>query len=179
MDEQAVSSTEPSSYNEAVISSDKDHWQLAMQAEFDSLQRNKTWTLFELPKDRSPIKSMWILKITMNADGQVDRYKARLVAQGFSQKYGVDYSETFSPVATLPTIRTLIGRKARGYTVHHVDVDTGYLNLYLDTEIYLTQPQGFQVQNNQGKVLVYRLKKAIYGLKQAAPPVIVIFVTFF
>ena len=179
INEQSLLCTEPSSYSEAVKSSEKDHWQLAMKNEFDSLQRNKTWTLCQLPQGRSPIKSKWIFKIKMNADGQVDRYKARLVAQGFSQKYGVDYNETFSPVATLATIRTLIGLKARGYTVHHVDVDTAYLNADLDTEIYLTQPQGFEVHDEQGKALVCCLNKAIYGLKQAGLLGTVIFEIFF
>jgi hypothetical protein len=140
-----------------------------MKDEYDSLIKNGTWTLCDLPPGRKAIKSKWVYKTKTNQDGTIERYKARLVAQGFSQRIGIDYGDTFSPVATMTTIRTLIGLKALGWHVRHLDVDTAYLNADLDVDLYITQPKGFEAEDtdSKGERLVCKLRKAIYGLQQA------------
>ena len=158
---------EPKSYEEAVAGPDANEWKEAMNKEHQSLLKNQTWSLTELPSGRKTIKSKWVFKVKTNEDGSVDRFKARLVAQGFSQRHGIDNDETFSPVATKATIRILIGLKAQGWHLRHVDVDTAYLNADIDAELYISQPKGFEKRGDQGEVLVCKLRKAIYGLKQA------------
>jgi hypothetical protein len=160
---------EPSTYEVAIHRHDHHHWQRAMKTEFDSLMKNGTWTLCELPPGRKAIRSKWVYKTKTNQDGSVERYKARLVAQGFSQRIGIDYDDTFSPVASMTTIRTLIGLKAIGWHVRQLDVDTAYLNADLDVDLYITQPKGFESSDadSKGELLVCKLHKAIYGLKQA------------
>jgi transposase InsO family protein len=158
---------EPRSYTEATSCSQKDEWRIAMKNEYDSLIDNQTWTLCQLPSNRKAIRSKWVFKTKTKADGTIDRFKARLVAQGFSQRHGIDFDETFSPVASMPTIRILLSLQALNWHVRHIDVDTAYLNANLDVELYISQPEGFEVVNDNGGKLVCRLKKAIYGLKQA------------
>ena len=138
-----------------------------MKQEYDSLIRNGTWTLCKLPAGRKAIKSKWVYKAKTKDDGTIERYKARLVAQGFSQRIGVDYDDTFSPVATMTTIRTIIGLKALQWHVPQLDVDTAYLNANLDVDLYITQLKGFETEGDQsqGEPTVCKLKKAIYGLK--------------
>jgi hypothetical protein len=108
-----------------------------------------------------------VFKIKTLEDGTVDRFKARLGAQGFSQRHGVDYDETFLPVATKTTIRVLIGLRSQRWHVRHIDVDTAYLNADLNAELYIQQPKGFEQHDDQGEILVCKLMKTIYGLKQA------------
>ena len=157
-------SIEPTHYQEALKSKEKEQWMDAMQTEYNSLIENNTWTICELPKDRKPIKSKWIFKKKTQGVPENIKFKARLVAQGFSQRHGIDYDETFSPVANMATLRIIIGLRAIGWTVRQLDVDTAYLNANLDSNIYITQPKGFEVKNPE---LVCKLNKAIYGLKQA------------
>ena len=94
---------------EALASSDKEKWRIAMQKEMKSIQENDVWALVELPKGRKTVGSKWIFKHKLNAEGVVERYNARLVAQGFTQKFGQDYDETFCPVVRFESIRMLIG----------------------------------------------------------------------
>ena len=93
-----TSKKEPQTYKDALVSSDGTKWQKAMATEIESLRANDVWDLVELPKDRKTVGSKWVFKLKVAADGSIDRYKARLVAQGFSQKFGVDYDEIFCPV---------------------------------------------------------------------------------
>lgn len=160
---------DPATYEEAVTRNDNQGWNLAMKQEYDSLIQNGTWSLEELPSGRKAIKSKWVFKTKTKPDGTVERYKARLVAQGFSQRVGIDFDDTFSPVATLVTFRIMIGLKAIGWHVRQLDVETAYLNANLDVDIYITQPQGFEINktSNQAGRPVCKLHKAIYGLKQA------------
>lgn len=135
-----------------------------MKEELNSIEENNTWILCDLPHGRKAIGSKWVFKNKLNENGNVERRKARLVAQGFSQKFGVDYDEVFAPVARNTTLRLLLSvAGTRNYTVNHYDIKTAFLNGKLEEEIYMKQPPGFQ---NGGKV--YRLKKSLYGLKQAA-----------
>ena len=100
--------SEPTSFAEAATCKDKDHWLAAMKEELDSLEENKTWKLVDLPSGRKAIKCKWVYKIKRNASGEVERYKARLVVKGCSQKPGIDYQETYSPVVRYPSIRYFI-----------------------------------------------------------------------
>ena len=130
-----------------------------------SLNENGTWILTELPENKTAIGSKWVYKIKKDEKGNITRYKARLVAQGYSQKFGEDYDEVFAPVAkpsTLRTILTIAGSK--GMIVKHYDVETAYLNGDLSHEVYMKQPDGYQ----KGTTEVCKLKKNLYGLKQGA-----------
>ncbi|KAL0323926.1 UNVERIFIED_CONTAM: Retrovirus-related Pol polyprotein from transposon TNT 1-94 [Sesamum calycinum] len=119
-----------------------------------------------LPKDKEVIGVKWIYKTKLNADGSIQKHKARLIAKGYSQLPGIDYTETFAPVARLDTIRALIAIAAnKKWKIYQMDVKSAFLNGYIDEEIYVEQPQGFIAKGSEEKVL--RLKKALYGLKQA------------
>ena len=155
--------TEPTSVNEAQA----DHrWADAMRHEIDSLDDNNVWELVELPAGRKTVGSKWVFKLKKNADGSIERCKARLVAQGYSQKEGLDYDETFSPVVRSESVRTVIALAAmNGLTLHQMDITTAFLHGNLAEEVYMKQPEGFLVEGQEH--LVCRLKKSIYGLKQA------------
>ena len=145
---------------------EKDLWLNAMKKEMQSLEDNDVWKLVELPQDRSPVGSKWVFKTKANADGKIERYKARLVAQGFSQIFGSDYDETFCPVVRLESLRTLIAMSVQyRLQLHQVDVTTAFLNGELEEEVYMRQPEGFVTPGKEH--LVCRLKKSIYGLKQS------------
>jgi hypothetical protein len=159
-------SAEPSSVLEATSGSNSDKWRSAMKAEMDSLIENEVWDLVERPKDRKTIGSKWVFKEKVGADGSVERYKARLVAQGYSQQYGLDYDETFSPVVRGESVRTVIAMAAKNNLVlHQMDVTTAFLNGTLKEEVYMKQPEGFVTKGKEH--LVCKLKKSIYGLKQS------------
>lgn len=156
--------TEPRSYKEAIQCLEKDKWIEAMNEEIKCLNDNNTWNLVNLPESKHAVGSKWVFKRKLNENNQVVSYKARLVAQGFSQKFGTDYDEVFAPVIRPSTFRLLLAVSAkRKYIVKQFDIKSAFLNGELQEEIYLKQPPGFQI-NNQ----VYRLKKSLYGLKQAA-----------
>jgi transposase InsO family protein len=159
-------SGEPDTFAEAMDRDDADEWLTAAKEEIATLARNGTWELVELPADREPIGCRWVFRIKKLADGRVDRYKARVVAQGFSQVFGVDYQDTFAPVAKLTSMRAVLAMAAiEDLEVHQMDVAAAYLNGDLEEEIYMRQPEGFE---EHGKAhLVCRLRKSIYGLKQA------------
>ncbi|KAL0430352.1 UNVERIFIED_CONTAM: Retrovirus-related Pol polyprotein from transposon RE1 [Sesamum radiatum] len=141
-------------------------WVQAMKEEIKMIEKNDTWELAERPKDKEVIGVKWIYKTKLNADGSIQKHKARLVAKGYSQLPGIDYTETFAPVARLDTIRALVAIAAnKKWKIYQMDVKSAFLNGYIDEEIYVEQPQGFIAKGYEEKVL--RLKKALYGLKQA------------
>ncbi|KAL0388509.1 UNVERIFIED_CONTAM: Retrovirus-related Pol polyprotein from transposon RE2 [Sesamum radiatum] len=141
-------------------------WVQAMEEEIKMIEKNNTWELTDRPKDKEVIGVKWIYKTKLNADGSIQKHKARLVAKGYSQLPGIDYTETFAPVARLDTIRALIAIAAnKKWKIYQMDVKSAFLNGYIDEEIYVEQPQGFIAKGSEEKVL--RLKKALYGLKQA------------
>ncbi len=149
-----------------MMSPNAKEWQEAADLEYESLMENETWDSVELPKDRKAIGSRWVFKVKHQSDGRVERYKCRLVAKGYSQKYGVDYDETFSPVVRFSSIRTLLYFAVQNNLhVHQMDVVTAFLNGHLDEEIYMEQPEGFVKPGEEH--LVCKLKKSIYGLKQS------------
>ncbi|KAL0298517.1 UNVERIFIED_CONTAM: Retrovirus-related Pol polyprotein from transposon RE2 [Sesamum radiatum] len=141
-------------------------WVQAMEEEIKMIEKNNTWELTDRPKDKEVIGVKWIYKTKLNVDGSIQKHKARLVAKGYSQLPGIDYTETFAPVARLDTIRALIAIAAnKKWKIYQMDVKSAFLNGYIDEEIYVEQPQGFIAKGSEEKVL--RLKKALYGLKQA------------
>ena len=159
--------SEPKTVKQALSSSHADDWSNAMSNEVNSLKKNNVWTLVELPAGRKAIGSKWIFKQKRDADGNVERYKARLVAQGYNQTYGVDYDETFSPVVRFESIRTIIGMAAKqGLALEQMDVKTAFLNGELQETIYMKQPEGFIEPGKEN--LVCLLHRSIYGLKQSA-----------
>lgn len=155
---------EPNTFEEAVASIDRSKWMDAMKEELKSLVKNDTYDLVDLPKDMKAIECRWVFRIKRNKDGSIERYKARLVARGFAQRSGIDYFETFSPVARYDSIRAILAITAR-FKMHLVqfDVKTAFLYGNLEEEIYMKQPPGFEDKSNR----VLKLKKGLYGLKQA------------
>ena len=140
-------------------------WDVAMQEEYKSLLANDTWDLVPLPKGRKLVRCKWVYRTKYGPDGKVDKHKARLVAKGFSQVEGIDYTETFAPVAKMNSIRLVLSLAASyKWEVHQMDVKSAFLHGDLHEEIYMEQPPGF-IHNNSS--LVCRLKKSLYGLKQA------------
>ncbi|VVT49819.1 uncharacterized protein SAPINGB_P002459 [Magnusiomyces paraingens] len=158
--------TDPSSFEEAMSSEEAEFWLEACVIEMSSLKRNGTWELVDLPPGRKAINSKWVFKVKRKADGSIERYKARLVCIGFSQVEGIDYTETFAPVVRYETVRIVLAIAAQfGFQVHHMDVETAFLNGDLKEDIYMRQPKGFVVKGQESKVC--HLKKSLYGLKQA------------
>jgi hypothetical protein len=153
---------DPTTYSEAMRSASADQWSEVCQYEIDALAKNGTWELVDLPSGHKAVKSKWVFKL--KADG---RYCARLVAKGFTQIPGVDFDETFSPVAHFESLHLLLALATLGdWHIHQMDVKSAFLNGKLDKEIYMEQPQGFIISGSEQ--LVCHLKKAIYGLKQAS-----------
>eukprot|EP00253_Pinus_taeda_P012581 PITA_12581 len=137
-----------------------------MQKEYDALIKNDTWRLVDPPFGTKPIGCKWVYKNKYKVDGSLDKHKARLVAKGFAQKEGVDYEETFAPIAKWATIRTLFALAAQnGWKVHQMDVKTAFLNGDLKENVFMSQHEGFAVKGHEHKVC--KLVKSLYGLKQA------------
>ena len=131
------------------------------------MSHNEVWDLVELPHGCKPIGCKWVFKTKRNSKGQIERYKARLVAKCFSQKEGINYKETFSPVSTKDGFRIIMAIVAHfDLELHQMDVKTAFLNGDLYENVYMTQPIGFKVDGKEH--LVCKLKKSIYGLKQAS-----------
>jgi hypothetical protein len=157
---------EPVTLTEALNGDQAFEWKAAADAEFNSLMKNETWELVRLPKGRKPVSCKWVFKVKYGNDGQIDRFKGRLVARGFVQEYGIDYDETYSPVVRFTSIRTLLAFAAeRKMMIHQMDVVTAFLNGILEEEIYMEQPEGYTKPGEED--LVCKLKKSLYGLKQA------------
>ena len=164
----AVSDTEePRSISDAFNGKNAEQWKDATESEYNSLLKNKTWELVNLPEGRNVVGCKWLFKIKRKADGSVSRYKARLVAQGYSQEAGLDYDEVFAPVAKYNSIRSVLAiANQLDMEVHQMDVKTAFLNGDLDNEIFMKQPEGYTDKKQPDKVC--KLRKSIYGLKQSA-----------
>ena len=158
-----VALQEATCYDEAAK---ENGWRVAMEEELKMIKKNGTWELLDRPKNQKIIGVKWVFIIKYNSNGSVNKLKARLVVKGYSQEYGVDFSNTFAPVARHDTIRLLVALAAKmGWKIHHLDVKFAFLNGVLEEDIYVEQLEGFQVSGCEDKV--YKLHKALYGLKRA------------
>ena len=145
---------------------DDPNWNLAVLEELNALKKTGTWELVDLPRDKKQVGCKWVFTIKCKADGSVERYKARLVAKGFTQTYGVDYQETFAPVAKLNSIRILLSLATNcNWPLDQLDVKNAFLNEELEEEVFMSLPPGFEEELGRNKVC--RLKKSLYGLKQS------------
>ena len=161
-----MSSDEPT-YKEALSGPDSNKWKAAINEELASLEANEVFELVPRPSDRRIVSHKFVLKIKRDEKGSISRYKARLVARGYTQEYGIDYSETFSPVASINTILVMLALAASyGWEVHQMDFDTAYLNAPLTEEVYMEAPEELLRSRDKADYVV-RLKKALYGLKQS------------
>ena len=157
----------PQNYKEAVESPECEYWKNAMNEEMNSLKENSTFTLTTLPEGRRLVGGRWVYTVKENPDGS-KTYKARYVAKGYSQVKDEDYQETFAPTTNFTSIRTLMQLAAQhDLILHQMDVKTAYLNAPIDCEIFMEQPEGFEIPSNCEEVLVYKLNKSLYGLKQS------------
>ena len=165
--EYMVDLDEPTTYQEAMAGPESAKWKEAMDSEIQSMYDNQVWDLVENTPGNKTVGCKWVIKKKTDMDGKVHTYKARLVAKGYTQTHGVDYDETFSPVAMLKSIRILIAIAAYyDYEIWQMDVKTAFLHGKLTTNVYMTQPEGFIHPKHPNKVC--KLKKSIYGLKQAS-----------
>lgn len=159
-----IESDTPETYEQAIASKDKEEWLNAMKREMNSLIENRTWKLSQLPKGRKALPCKWVYRVKTNSDGSIDRYKARLVVKGFNQRKGIDYTQTFSPVTRMATIRSLLSVATEdNLKLIQFDVSTAFLYGDLEEDIYMAQPKGFEEESGA----VCKLKKSLYGLKQA------------
>ncbi|KAJ9536778.1 hypothetical protein OSB04_un000002 [Centaurea solstitialis] len=143
---------EPTSYGEAVSGSESEQWQEAMKAEMQSMYDNQVWELTDLPQHCRAVGHKWVFKKKTDMDGNVHTFKARLVAKGFTQTHGIDYDETFSPVAMLKSIRILMAISAYfNYEILQMDVKTAFLNEKLTEDVYMEQLEGFEDPKNPNK----------------------------
>jgi histone deacetylase 1/2 len=137
-----------------------------MNSEYQALLRNNTWKLVPRPIDKNIIGCKWVYKIKKKPDGTIDKYKARLVAKEFKQRYGIDYEDTFSPVVKAATIRLVLSiAVTKGWSLRQLDVQNAFLHGVLEEEVYMYQPPGYTDKIHPSYVC--KLNKALYGLKQA------------
>ena len=155
----------PATLREAQRRPDWPKWEEAIRTEIAHLTGNEVWDAVDAPENVNVVGCRWVFALKKDAAGRIERYKARLVAQGYSQVYGVDFSETFAPVAKLPTLRLISALVAEhGWLFSQMDVTTAFLNSKLTDTIYMHQPPGYP-QGRPGQVLL--LRRAIYGLRQS------------
>nr|GEX25025.1 hypothetical protein [Tanacetum cinerariifolium] len=157
----------PANYKATLSDPKFEKWLVNMNAEMQSVYDNKVWGLVVLPPNAKVVKSKWIYKKKTNMDGKVHIYKAQLVAKVYTQTYGVDYEETFTPVADIRAIRIVIAIAAYyDYEIWQMDIKIVFLNGFLEKEIYMEQLEGFIDPNHPRKVC--KLQRSIYSLKQAS-----------
>ncbi|KAL4387044.1 hypothetical protein GQ457_09G000130 [Hibiscus cannabinus] len=158
-----ISYIEPKNFKEAL---NDDYWILVMQDELNQFERSKVWTLVDMPHDKSTIGTKWVFRNKLDESVNIVRNKARLVAQGYTQEEGIDFDETYAPIARMEAIRMLLA-----FACHHefklfqMDVKSAFLNGFISEEVYVEQPPGFEDPNFPNHV--FKHSKALYGLKQA------------
>ena len=158
---------DPKTYKQALKHQNVTEWKEAMDKEYLSLLSHNTWDLVDLPEGRKAVGCKWVFKTKRKASGEIDKHKARLVAQGYSQEAGVDYDEVFAPVARYKSIRSVLAIANQfNLECHQMDVVSAFLNGELIDEIYMKQPEGFV--NEQHPTKVCKLNRSLYGLKQSA-----------
>ena len=157
----------PQTYQDAIASSKARQWTNAMREEMQSLEENETFSLTQLPPGKQTVGGRWVYALKTEIDGS-DKYKARFVAKGYSQKPGTDYEETFSPTADMTSVRVVMQKAVQDNLVlHQMDVKTAYLHAPIDRDIYMEQPEGYEKKSETGEKLVCKLQKSLYGLKQS------------
>jgi len=158
-----LSVIEPTTVDEVLLD---DGWIIAMKDELNQFQRNDVWDLVPKPQYKNIIGTKWVFRNMLNEQGEVVKNKARLVAQGYSQQEGIDYTETFSPVARLEAIKLLLSYAVNhGIILYQMDVKSAFLNGVILEEVFVKQPPGFEDFKYPDHV--YKLRKSLYGLKQA------------
>jgi hypothetical protein len=141
-------------------------WRAALQLEMDTVEKNHTWELADLPRGHIAITLKWVFKLKRDEAGAIVKHKTRLVARDFLQREGIDFDDTFAPVARMESVWLLFALATQeGWRVHHMDVKSAFLNGDLKEEVYVHQPPGFAIPDKEDKVL--RLHKTLYGLQQA------------
>ena len=154
---------EPTCFSQAVK---QPEWRSAMGTEFNALQKCGTWSLVEYFPSMNVLSNKWVYKIKKKSDGSIERYKARLVANGFHQQEGLDYTETFSPVVKHTTIRAVLALALhQSWPLRQLDVQNAFLHGHLTEEVYMRQPRGFEDPMFPNHVC--KLHRSLYGLKQA------------
>jgi len=142
------------------------HWVKAIEEEMSQIEKNETWELVPRPKDKNIIGTKWVFKNKMNEDGKIIRNKARLVCKGYSQIEGIEF-ETFAPVAHMEAIRMFLEFYcSKGFTIYQMDVKSAFLNGELKEEVYMEQPEGFNLA--EGKDFVFKLKKGIIWVETSS-----------
>jgi hypothetical protein len=158
---------DPASHEEAMRSAHSSKWLEAMEDEMKLMSSNDVWDLVEIPKGAKTVGCKWVYKIKRDSRGNIEKYKARLVAKGYTQIEGEDYNETLSPVSCKDSFRIIMALVAHfDLELHQMDVKTTFLNGDLEENVYMKQPKGFVVNGKEH--VGCRLKKSIYGLKQAS-----------
>nr|GEW48395.1 retrotransposon protein, putative, Ty1-copia subclass [Tanacetum cinerariifolium] len=158
---------EPTNYKAALLDPESEKWLNAINVEMQSMKYNEVWILVELPPNGKSVSSKWLFKKKTDMDGNVHTYKAHLVVKGYTQTPGIDYEETFSPVADIRAIRILIAIAVYyDYEIWQMDVKIAFLNGYLNEEVYMEQPEGFVNPKYPNRVC--KMKHSIYGIKQAS-----------
>jgi transposase InsO family protein len=142
------------------------NWRQAMVEEMTALHSNNTWDIVPLPPDKTTVGCRWVYTVKIGPDGQIDRFKARLVAKGYTQIFGLDYGDTFSPVAKISSVRLFLALAAiNHWSLHQLDIKNAFLHGELEEEVYMDQPPGFTIPGNSR--FVCRLNRSLYGLKQS------------
>ena len=157
--------TEPNSYAEAMSSKHQREWMEAINEELKNMDLLKVWDLVPLPPGRKAIQSRWVFRVKTLPNGDLDRFRARLVLKGYSQRAGLDYSELFSPTVKFETIRCMLNMAVRkNLVIWQADVKCAFLSAKIDSELYMSIPEGYHTNK---KDVVCRLNRAIYGAKQS------------
>jgi len=154
-----VSQIEPKTVGEAL---ENNNWINAMQEELNQFARNEVWTLVPRIEEMNVIGTKWVFKNKIDEQGVIVRNKARLVVKGYNQEEDIDFGETYTPVARLEAVRLLLAYAClKGFKLHQMDVKSAFLNGFIDEEVYVSQPPGFEDHNNPD--YVFKLKKALLG----------------
>lgn len=160
----AIAQEEPQTYKQAVECSEKESWKAAIRDELEAHKSNGTWRVVKRPQGISTLRVKWVFRTKRDESGTIERFKARLVAKGFDQRQGVDYFETFAPVARMESIRILFAlAAAKGLEFERFDVSTAFLNGVIEEQIFIEAPEGLSIKNDE----CLKLERALYGLKQS------------
>ncbi|KAL4036708.1 hypothetical protein IC575_000273 [Cucumis melo] len=166
---------DPITFDEAI---QDEKWKIAMDQEIDAIRRNETWELMEVPTNKQALGVKWVYRTKLMSDGNVEKYKARLVVKGYKQEYGVDYEEIFAHVTRIETIRLILSLAAQnGWKVYQMDVKSAFLNGHLKEEIFVAQPLGYVKGGEEEKV--YKLKKSLVWIEASSASLVQSYRQFF